>query len=70
MAKVQIPGVGIRDLTPQDLQDPQLAVLNEYLRQIATSLNALVGSNGKVPFSVDIDMQGNSIHNVKNIAGT
>jgi hypothetical protein len=60
---VQIPGVAPVVLQASDLDDPNLEKVNEVFRQIHTSLNALVGANGKVPFSVSIDMQGNPILN-------
>jgi hypothetical protein len=64
MAKsVQIPGVAPVVLQSSDLDDPDLTKVNETFRQIITSMNALVGANGKVPFSVSIDMQGNPILN-------
>jgi hypothetical protein len=65
MAKpVQIPGVAPVVLISSDLDDPNLTKLNEVFRQIVTSLNALVGANGKIPFTVSIDMQGNAILNI------
>lgn len=66
----QIPGVAPVVLTVEDFKDPELKKVNEVFRQILTTLNALVGANGKIPFTVDLDMQGHSIFHVKNIPGT
>lgn len=66
----QIPGVAPVAFTPDDLDDPQLQKVNETMRQLIVTVNALVGAHGKIPYTQDIDMQGNSIFNVKNIPGT
>lgn len=66
----QMPGVAPRELTAEDLKDPNLKNLNDYLRELATMVNVLAGMHGTIPITTDIDMQGHSIKNVKNIAGT
>lgn len=58
-----VPGVQVFELTPKDLQDPQLALLNQIFRQISYSLNLLSGSQGKLQINVTLDMQGNEIDN-------
>jgi hypothetical protein len=63
MAK-QMPGVVIRDITSEDLKDPNLSTLNEYLREAATAANIMAGAHGDVPLTSDLDLQGNQIKNV------
>jgi hypothetical protein len=63
MANKQMPGVVIRDLTPEDLKDPNLVTLNEYLREAATAANIMAGAHGDIPLTSDLDLQGQQIKN-------
>jgi len=60
----QMPGVVPRNITKEDLDDPDLQRLNEYLRESATMANILAGAHGPIPISVPMDMQGNDLKNV------
>lgn len=63
MANAQIPGVAPVVFTQDDFKDPELTKFNEFIRQVVTTINALVGANGNVPFTKSIDLQGNSLLN-------
>lgn len=60
-------GVAFINITPKDLQDPQLTVLNQLLGSLIAAVNQLSGVAGTVPSNADIDMQGNSIEDVGGI---
>ena len=64
MANKQMPGVVIRDLTPEDLKDPNLTTLNEYFREAATAANIMAGAHGDIPLTSDLDLQGQQIKNL------